>query len=187
MPLPHRITTDTVTLRRFRAADAPEIWRAIEESRALLEPWLPDIASTPAVGAVEAWLAAGAHAWDESRTYDWAITAPGADLVLGGCGLTQLSATHRFANLYYWVRASGQRRGLASAATRELARFGLGKLGLQRIEIVVARENLASLRVAEKAGARLEGWLRNRIVLHGRAHTAAMFSLVADDFAEQAG
>lgn len=187
MTLPHQIATDGVALRRFQAADAPEIWRAIEESRALLAPWLPDIAGTPSADAVAAWIAWGARAWDEGQAYHWAILSPGDEPVLGGCGLTQLSATHRFANLYYWVRTSAQGRGLASAATRELARFGLGELGLQRVEVVVARENIASLRVAEKAGARFEGWLRNRIFLRGQAHTAAMFSLVADDFVNPAG
>ena len=101
-------------------------------------------------------------------------------------GLTQLHSRHHFANLYYWVRSGHTGRGLASAAARELACFGLQELGLQRIEIVVARDNLASLRVAEKAGAAREGLLRSRLNARGVVQDAYMFSLVAHDFEQQA-
>jgi len=50
------------------------------------------------------------------------------------------------------------------------------------LEIVVSIVNIASLRVAEKAGAVREGTLRNRFLLHGFAHDAAVFSFVRKDF-----
>jgi RimJ/RimL family protein N-acetyltransferase len=49
------------------------------------------------------------------------------------------------------------------------------------VEIVMSVDNTASRRAAEKAGARLEGMLHNRIYLHGIAHDAFMFSLVPAD------
>jgi RimJ/RimL family protein N-acetyltransferase len=42
---------------------------------------------------------------------------------------------------------------------------------------VIAAGNLASQRVAEKAGATREGILRGRLILHDVAHDAVMFSL----------
>ncbi|HYE66449.1 MAG TPA: GNAT family protein, partial [Pyrinomonadaceae bacterium] len=59
--------------------------------------------------------------------------------------------------------------------------FGLEELGLQRIEIVVAVDNWASQRVAEKVGATREGILRKRLLIHGRPQDALMYSLVAED------
>jgi RimJ/RimL family protein N-acetyltransferase len=61
------------------------------------------------------------------------------------------------------------------------ARFAFDELGFGRAEIVVIRANLASCRAAEKAGARFEGYARNRIYLHGDWHEAAMYSLVPGD------
>jgi RimJ/RimL family protein N-acetyltransferase len=49
---------------------------------------------------------------------------------------------------------------------------------LNRIEILVAVDNLASQRVAAKVGAVREGILRNRLLLHGKIHDAVMFSLI---------
>jgi ribosomal-protein-serine acetyltransferase len=62
------------------------------------------------------------------------------------------------------------------------ARFGLDTVGLQRFEIVVETTNVASLRVAEKAGAHHEGILRNRLNSYGVPRDVVMFSLIPQDF-----
>src|SRR5439155_20862497 len=86
---------------------------------------------------------------------------------LGGCGLNRLDVRFLKSNLGYWVRSTASGQGIATAATGLLGRFGFEQLGRQRIEIVAAVENLASQRVAEKAGAQREGVLRNGIRLRG--------------------
>src|SRR6185312_4258697 len=88
---------------------------------------------------------------------------------------------HRYANLGYCVRTSRTRQGLAARATRLAARYGFETLGLTRIEIVANPDNLGSRRVAEKAGARLEAIVRNRIVMHGQPLPAVLYSLVPED------
>jgi RimJ/RimL family protein N-acetyltransferase len=96
-------------------------------------------------------------------------------------GLNALHPTHGFANLGYWVRTDSTSRGVATRATRLIARFGFEELGLARLEIVVAVENQASLRVAEKAGATREGILRNRLAHDNGFADAMMFSLIPQD------
>src|SRR5262245_32789118 len=102
-------------------------------------------------------------------------------MFVGGAGLKCIHRVHQFANLGYWVRTSATGRGLATRATRLAARFGFEQLGLHRIEIVVAVDNLASQRVAERAGAVREGVARKRLLIRGESHDAVMYSLVAQD------
>jgi RimJ/RimL family protein N-acetyltransferase len=64
------------------------------------------------------------------------------------------------------------------AAALLLGDFGFKELKLNRIEILVAVDNLASQRVAAKVGAVREGVLRNRLLLHGKIHDAVIFSLI---------
>ena len=80
-----------------------------------------------------------------------------------------------------FIRAFEVMANLATAAAVEVARFGLAKLGLCRIEIVAAVGNTASRRVAEKTGAMFEGILRNRIKMGDRNLDAAMYSLIPGD------
>lgn len=120
-------------------------------------------------------------AWGKDIAYSFVIVDQRTKGIIGGCGITQINRRHNFANMYYWVRSSRTRDGIATHAIRLLARFGIESVRLQRVEIVVALENRASLRVAEKAGAKREGTLRKRITVGNTVHDAAMFSLVAED------
>jgi RimJ/RimL family protein N-acetyltransferase len=55
---------------------------------------------------------------------------------------------------------SERNRGRATAALRLLSRHIFRSLPIQRLELSIAEGNLASIRVAEKAGFRLEGVMR---------------------------
>jgi RimJ/RimL family protein N-acetyltransferase len=85
------------------------------------------------------------------------------------------------ANLGYWVRTSRTGEGIATKAAKSALRYGFEKLGLHRIEIVVADDNKPSLRIAEKLGAVREGLLRNRLLIQGTSYDAYMHSLIPED------
>lgn len=114
--------------------------------------------------------------WDNGVDYEFSVFTTSGDF-LGAAGLNQLNHANRFANLGYWTRESRQGQGYAVEAARVLANFGLDTLQLNRVEIVAAEGNLPSRRVAEKVGAQFEGVLRDRLVIHGLSHDAAMYSL----------
>ena len=119
--------------------------------------------------------------WERGQEYSFAIVDPQTHLFLGGVGLNQFSHMHRTANLGYWVRSSCTGRGIATAATRLIALFAFADLQLQRLEILIEVGNIASQRVAEKAGAQREGILRKRLCIHGNAVDAVVYSLIASD------
>ena len=79
----------------------------------------------------------------------------------------------------YWCIAAARGRGATTRALRILSRFGFGELGLGRLELIADPDNLASQRVAEKAGFRREGVLRSHL-LHpdGRRRDSVMYSLL---------
>src|SRR5262249_18704500 len=100
-------------------------------------------------------------------------------------GLNQLDGLNRRANLGYWVRSTATRRGVATAAVRALRDWAFESTDLMRLEILVARENVASHHVAERVGAIREGVLRRRLLLHGHLPDAPMFSVTRDMVADR--
>jgi RimJ/RimL family protein N-acetyltransferase len=68
--------------------------------------------------------------------------------------------THRRAECGLMVVPAARRRGLALAAVRELVAWALGAVGLQRIGLATLEENVATQRLAERAGFTREGLLR---------------------------
>jgi RimJ/RimL family protein N-acetyltransferase len=178
------MTDGVIALRPLRLDDAAHIWLAIQESRAALQQWLPTAGRVASADELRAYAAMAQQDLSAGIAYDFAVQDAPDGYLLGGIGLTQINRHHRFANLYYWIRTSRTRQGIACRAIRLAARFGLEVLGLQRVEIVVELGNIASMRAAEKAGARREAMLRNRLVNNGRAVDAAMFSLIPSDLTD---
>lgn len=69
-------------------------------------------------------------------------------------------------------------KGLTTAAVVALSRWALDS-GMERVELRIAPENLASRRVAERAGFHFEGVLRNAGFTHDGRIDLMMFSLLA--------
>jgi RimJ/RimL family protein N-acetyltransferase len=172
---------DAILIRPYKSADIDSLFEAGRESINEVYPWLPWCHPEYSRRESREWVRLQPDAWDRGEAYNFAIIARGSGRYIGGCGINLVSRMHRFANLGYWVRTSCAGQGAATAATRLLARFGFEELKLIRIEILAAVGNHASQRVAEKAGAKREGVLRNRLLLHNQAHDAVMFSLVPEE------
>jgi ribosomal-protein-serine acetyltransferase len=132
---------------------------------------------------VESWIKGAIEDWENEKGYDFFILDMTTKSVVGWIFFTPINHAHKFANLGCWVRTSHTGKGIATEAVKLTAQYGFEKLGLQRIEIVVAKDNLPSLKVAEKAGATREGLLRNRTNLHGTPCDSYMYSLIPTDYA----
>lgn len=168
-------------IRPYREEDASALYEAVRESVPEVSPWLPWCHENYSIEESREFTSSRAMAAQGDAWYGFAIFERDGGRLLGGVGLNFINRVHQMANLGYWVRTSVAGRGVATSATRAFARFGFEELGLQRIEIVAAVSNLASQRVAEKAGAVREGVLRKRLLIRGEPHDAVLFSLVAED------
>ena len=172
---------ELVILKRCVCEDADEFFEAARESVEEVYPWLAWCHPDYAMSECRQWLSQQVERWDEGKEYSFTIRNRREHLV-GGCGLNHLKPWDRIANLGYWVRSGHTGKGYATAATELLARFAFDQLDVRRVEIVAAVENVPSQRVAERAGAKREGVLRNRLSLQDESHDAIMYSLVPEDY-----
>jgi ribosomal-protein-serine acetyltransferase len=170
------LTDGVITLRRPVDADAPGISAAVLASLPELAPFMPWATADHNEAAALEWI----HSEREPDEVQYLIVGDDGEIA-GGCGLNLFNQVNRYANLGYWLRSDRTGRGWATRATVLLARHGLTRLGLERVEIMMAVENEASRRVAERAGATFEGTLRHRFLLHGVYHDAHLFSLIRSD------
>jgi ribosomal-protein-serine acetyltransferase len=166
-------------IRPYRLEDAEAVADAVLESLAEMQPWMPWCHPKYSVADSRSWLEVQVPAFQGGTAFEFAIVSPDGKYV-GGCGLNQIDTINRRANLGYWVRSAATGQGVATAAVRALRDWAFEATDLVRLEIVVAVENAASHRVAEKVGATREGTLIRRLVLHGDLRDATMFSLTRD-------
>ena len=165
-----------IAIRPYRTDDAAVVLEAARESLVEMQPWMPWCHPDYSLEESRAWLETQVSAFSLRTAFEFAIVRSEDGSFLGGCGLNRIDSVNRFANLGYWVRSSATLRGVATAAVGLLIDWAFANTELMRLEVVIAAGNLASQRVAVKSGATLEGVLRKRLILHGKAHDAMMFS-----------
>jgi len=172
---------NSLVLRPYRDEDAGALYEAVRESMAEMSPWLGWVHKNYSIAESREFIYSRAQAAANAEWYSFGIFAKEQDRLLGGVGLNFINRVHQVGNLGYWVRTSAAGQGIATRAARGMARYGFEQAGLHRIEILAAVPNIASQRVAEKAGAVREAVLRNRLLIDGKSQDAVMFSLIPED------
>ena len=119
---------------------------------------------------VAGWIARYESGWAEGSRAAFAIHPHDGDELLGWAGLVDLDLEGRQGEIGYLVVPAARGRGVARRTVDLLTRWGFDELGLERLELRINPENVPSTKVAEVAGYRLEGVLRN---LHFKAELRA--------------
>ena len=175
-------TDGQLVVRFYRADDVARLFEAVRESIPEVSPWLAWCHQNYSIEESRDFIQARTDKSQGEEWYSFGVFDRNNDgRFLGGVGLNFINRVHQFGNLGYWVRTSATGKGVASRASRLVARFAFAELGLHRIEILAAVPNIASQRVAEKLGAVREGLLRKRLLIRGEPQDAVMFSLVRED------
>jgi len=110
------------------------------------------------------------------------VVSAESDGLLGSVG-ARVDRENARAEIGYWVAREARGRGVASRAVALLGRWLFEELGLVRLQIHTETENLASHRVAERAGFTREGRLRSYELIEGRPIDVVMFAALPGDLA----
>lgn len=182
-----KITAPGICLRAYEADDADMFAAVVRESVETVGRWMGWCHADFNSDHARDWFAACDKGREEGTAHEFGIFSEDGKELLGGAGLNMISKLHNYCNLGYWIRQSEQGKGIATMASILLADVGFRELGFNRIEIVAAEGNVNSIAVAKKVGAQLECMARNRLVVGGVPVTAAVHSLLRQDWQAQPG
>jgi RimJ/RimL family protein N-acetyltransferase len=120
--------------------------------------------------------------WSSATEAEFVIADAARAEPLGLVSLRIADGDPGLAAVGYWLRPEARGRGAATVAVQLIARWAFNEVGVQRLELTTAPENVASQRVAERAGFTCEGVLRGLVATktNGRQDTV-MFSLLPVD------
>lgn len=143
-----------VEIKVLEPDDAEEIFAVVEENRERLREWMP-------------WVDASTSPGDTRTFIERERAADGLDALgvfvegryVGGIGI-RVDALDGAAEIGYWIGAAWEGRGLVTRACRGLIAHAFGELGLHRVSIRVAPDNLRSRAIPERLGFRREGVMR---------------------------
>ena len=123
-----------------------------------LRQYLPAVAALDSVEEVRAHLALVADRAARSEVLDWHLFAGG--LLCGSIRLNRIEPKNRKTSIAYFIDANYHGRGIVTCAVRAILGYCFGELGMNRVELTCATDNVRSIRVAERAGFVREGRLR---------------------------
>jgi ribosomal-protein-alanine N-acetyltransferase len=176
-----RIDGDGVTLRPPRSSDYAA-WSDIRRrSKSFLQPWEPTWpADDLSRSAFRRRLMAYQRDMDLGAGYSFLVFRKGDQQLVGGITLSNIRrGVAQMGSVGYWAGQPYVRNGHTLAAVRALSGFGLGRLGLHRLEAACLPENEPSRNLLLKAGFQLEGRATAYLKINGDWRDHLLFGLVA--------
>jgi RimJ/RimL family protein N-acetyltransferase len=119
--------------------------------------------------------------WDSGQRAEFIAEDSATRARLGRVGLDLTAPATGTAEIGYWVDARARNRGVATSAVQAVCRWAFTTLDLELIEWRCEVGNVASRRVAEKAGFLIEATLRKRLIHRGGRVDAWVGSFLKDE------
>lgn len=146
--------------------DADALWRAVDESRAVLRRRLRWVGGAGSVEDERRFIAAASR---QGGRVTWGIFEAESERLAGVASLDRGAADSRAqARFAIWIRADRQDRGYSTEAGRAMLGYAFRRLGCHRVFVRLAPANRAFRRVLKKLGFCYEGCLRDDKRLNGR-------------------
>jgi RimJ/RimL family protein N-acetyltransferase len=146
---------------------------AVARNTRVPEPWPPGFERT--------WLDLYEQGSREGTRDGYAVVDAETGAFLGIAGVVDIHPDANQGEIGYALAAEARGRGIATRALRLVTRYALDELRLERLELQIATDNDASIRVAEKCGYRREGILRSLYIKPGRRGDFAIYSRLRTD------
>jgi RimJ/RimL family protein N-acetyltransferase len=127
------------------------------------------------------WFGNGMHQGGRDTALHLMMLDQASGRIVGSIGLFHADWQVGSTEIGYGVRRDARGRGYATEALVAVARWVLTEGGIQRAWLTANTDNLASIRVAEKAGFHREGTLRRAGIEDDGLHDLALFSLLNDE------
>jgi [ribosomal protein S5]-alanine N-acetyltransferase len=170
------LSDGTILLRPWTEQDLPALEQASQD------PYIPATTSVPspythAEGLK--WLERQQQRVLENVGLPFCIADARTDEPMGFIGLWLSNISQGRASFGYWMIPSARQRGIASTALRLLSMWAFEHLAAARLELWVELWNIASQRVAERAGFLREGVLHSYIEVEKTRRDVIMYARIA--------
>jgi RimJ/RimL family protein N-acetyltransferase len=173
-----RLSDGVVVLDAFRLEDISAQLHGEDEEHARRFGWHP-------ARSTEETVRTAILRWQEERriggrTRGLAVRDADTGELIGGCEIRLRDEA--IAEMSYWVFASHRGRGFASRVVRLACSYAFSDLGVERMELYIEPDNLASRAVAQNAGFVEEGLLRSQeVTTTGERRDMVLYSRLPSD------
>ena len=177
---------DKVILQAYKNGDGKQIFEALEESRAHMEPWQGWVRRFQTQSDTEELARRIQSEWILRTCLAWAIRDYSSQAYLGNIQLEHIDWDTPSFGIGYWLRASAQGKGYVTQAAQLVCKVAFETLNAQRVHIECDARNRRSAAVAHRLGFIREGQLRNeRRDSSGNLQNTLQFGMTPAEYEEE--
>ena len=114
--------------------------------------------------------------------FQFAVTLRSTGQVIGNCGIRRDSPEAREADMGYELDPKHWGQGYATEAARTVLDFGFSHMNVRRVTAWCIADNVASARVLEKIGMKLEKRMRHHQYFKGRWWDTLSYAIPYEDW-----
>jgi ribosomal-protein-serine acetyltransferase len=155
-------------LRLMEERHADRLFELTDKSREHLRPWTPWLDDVRTAADSKEFIKHSLEQFSRGEGLTTGIWHGGN--LAGVISFDKISRVNHSAMIGYWIGSEYQRKGLVIRSCEALIDYGFNELGLNRIEIWAATENVRSLAIPIRLGFTREGverqaqWLNDHFV-----------------------
>lgn len=177
---PLLIVDGQVRLSMLSLSDAREIFRVVEENRVYLRKTLPWLDEVNSLDEQISYIYHCISDYELNKGIMYSIISDGD--IIGTMGLNSIDYGNRSCGVGYWVSEEFAGKGIATRCCSRLIDHCFNDLNLHRFVLEATVDNIASCRVAEKLGLRLEGVIKDREWLYDRFRDANLYAITRPEW-----
>ncbi len=169
-----------IELRSVVEKDAEEILEIVKRNYEHLRPFLHWVTEDYSLESAQDFIrqTQKAAAENTSRTFDIIYH----EKIVGVISFVKFNWTSRRTEIGYWIDKNYEGKGIITESCKILINYAFEELGMNRIEIRCAMENVKSRAIPERLNFKLDGVLRQFLWRHTCFFDMAIYSLLAEEW-----
>ncbi len=152
------IVDDQSELELLNQDHAEELFELIEANREFLKQWLPWLDNNRYLQNTIDFIKITQMQYERNETVQFALVHKGK--IAGIVGFHRIDWLNRATAIGYWIGEQYQGKGLVTKSCSKVLDYSFGRMGLNRIEIRCASDNIRSRAIPERLGFKEEGLIR---------------------------
>jgi len=177
------IEGERIKLRKLKLSDASDIYKNLQDRE--MVKWTLNIPWPYKRKDAIKFIRKTYYRIRKNSGYAFGIVLKEIDKVIGVIDIFNIDWKNKNAELGYWLGKKYWGKGLTTEAVKLMLKFAFEKLKLHRVYAGVFEENIASRRVLEKTGFKLEGIKRECRYRYNKWHNELIFGILKQEYESQ--
>ena len=165
-------------LRELTGEDAGALYALVDSNRKYLRQWLPWVDRQQGPQDSAQFIEGARNDNQTGVALTLGIEHQGD--IAGVIAFHEFDRDNRQTSMGFWISSSHQGRGIVSSSCERLIEYAFTDLGLNRVVMKIAEDNIRSRRVAERLGLAYEGTCSQSEWLYDHYVDQVIYAITAD-------